>query len=211
MHAVAIATRNFTLYHDLIDALRARDLHFTSLDIGEEVPSSVGVVITGDGDDVHFPCPVVVVPAYPRATRRPIAEVEAAIDAAIGHLRGGIDRIVIGIDPGKCPGVAVLADGFPINTYHLTDMKDLRGIVRNVRRYHGGAMVARVGNGSPAERDAAIGVLLREGLEVQVVDESGSTREARDPHVNAAIRIAKYCPVIEALRPDDRSPRPEKR
>jgi len=201
MKSIALMTRDFTLYHDVIKALRARDLPFVSLDVGEDVPASVGVIITGERDEEPAGHPTVVVSPYPRDATGRIPEVESAIDAAIAHLRGGIDLIVIGLDPGKYPGVAVLADGYLLNTYHLTGTATIRSIVREIRRYHKGAVVARIGNGSPRERDRTIEILLDEGVEVQVVNERGTTKNGKDPDVRAAIHIARYCPVIEVIRP----------
>jgi hypothetical protein len=196
MKAIAIMTDDFTVYHDLIVALRARELPFVSLEPGSDVPSSVGVVIMAEGEVTVTGVPTVAVARYPRDAGAPIPEVQSAIDGAIGHLRGGIRKITIGVDPGKYPGVAVLADGYLIHTYHLTRTETLRTVVRDIRRFHKGPISARVGNGSPVERDLAISILVDEGISVQVVDEGGTTKKGVDPDVRAAIHIARYSPVI---------------
>ncbi len=201
MKAIGIMTEDFTVYHDLIAALRARELPFISLDPGSEIPISIGVVIVAEGERPVAWVPTVHVARYPRDATAPISEIQSAIDGAIGHLRGGIKNVIVGIDPGLYPGVAVLADGYLIHTYHLTRTDALRTVVRDIRRWHKGPISARIGNGSPAERDQAIDILLDEEVPVQIVDEGGTTKKGVDPDIRAAIHIARYSPVIRSVNP----------
>jgi len=201
MKAIAIMTEDFTVYHDLIAALRARELPFVSLEPGSEIPVSIGVVMVAEGERPAAGVPTMNVARYPRDAVPPISEVQSAIDGAIGHLRGGVKKVTIGIDPGLYPGVAVLADGYLIHTYHLTRTETLRGVIRDIRRWHKGPIAARIGNGSPPERDQALGILLDEEVPVQIVDEGGTTKKGGEPDVRAAIHIARYSPVIRSVSP----------
>lgn len=199
MKAIGLLTEDFTVYHDVIKALRARKIPFVSLNFGDPIPSNIGVIITTEREvgDVEFDS-VVVVHDYPKEKRGLIQEVESAIDSAIGLLHGGIRCIVIGIDPGIHPGIAILADDHLLNTYRLPDTEAISSLVRYVKRYYNGVIQARIGNGAPTERNRAVQILMDEDIQVFIVDETGtSKRDHQD--VSAAIEIARRCPVIRRV------------
>src|SRR2546428_12839241 len=47
---LGILTEDFRLYHDLVAALKARDLPFTSLSFARRIPDAVGAVLTSPAE-----------------------------------------------------------------------------------------------------------------------------------------------------------------
>src|SRR5437899_8209393 len=47
---LGILTEDFRLYHDLVAALKARDLPFTSLSFSRRVPEPVGAILTSPAE-----------------------------------------------------------------------------------------------------------------------------------------------------------------
>lgn len=198
---LAVLTSDFSLYHDLVRSLRDRGLAFTSLAFGERPDPTVGVVLTSWKDslrsDLPAEVPVVAVPVDHDGRE----DVDGAIAQALRVLEGveGYTEVVVGVDPGKRPGVALLADGRLLETaqvYRVVDAASL--VVALLRQYPHERAVVRVGHGAPPERDEIVRALwpLREdGVRIEVVDETGTTPVTGavelPPDVAAAILIAR--------------------
>src|SRR5438094_627327 len=69
---LGILTEDFRIYHDLVAALKARDLPFTSLSFARRVPDAVGAILTSPSEASRVHLRNVV----------PVADVDAAIDIA---------------------------------------------------------------------------------------------------------------------------------
>ncbi len=161
-------TEDFAAYHDLSQRLHAEDLAFESISPGTPVPDGIEVVITTaeerglDVDDR------VVVYSTPQAT----------VEETIRLMRGleDIDRLVIGIDPGERPGLAVLADGHVLSTRSTADPDRVVDEVRGLgQRYEGTEIVVRIGHGAQTMRDRIVNGVLEAGLAVELVDETSSS------------------------------------
>ncbi|HEC94737.1 MAG TPA: hypothetical protein ENI45_02085, partial [Thermoplasmatales archaeon] len=112
MKMIGVYTKNFSLYHDIIDAINDRGLEFVVLPKPDRVPSRVGVVITSSLEKGNIACKHVVAADNFRT-------VNNALDKALQILRGKerYKEIIIGVDPGEYPGVALLGDGEVIQTW----------------------------------------------------------------------------------------------
>jgi hypothetical protein len=198
---IGLLTSDFALYHDLVRALRERGVPFASLAFRETPDPGVGVVITSWRDAVGpgLPkdLPIVVVPVD-KAGRE---DVDAAIAQAQRTLEGveGYAEVIVGVDPGHRPGVALLADGRLLQATQVFRVKDVAPLVRSLfQQYPHDRGVVRVGHGAPQERDEILRTLwpLRDdGVRVEIVDETGTTPETGrtdlPPDVAAAILIAR--------------------
>lgn len=198
---IGVLTSDFALYHDLVKALRERGLAFSSLAFGETPDPSVGVLLTSWRDSVgeRLPedPPLVVVPLGPNGHE----DVEAAIAQALRVLEGvrGYAEVVVGIDPGLRPGVAVLADGRLLHTTQVFRVRDTAALARSLLdQYPHDRAAVRIGHGAPRERDKileGLWALREEGVRIEVVDETGTTPPTGavkwPPDVAAAIDIAR--------------------
>jgi hypothetical protein len=169
---IVVATADFEVYHDVVAELGDRNVAFTTTELDGDVPDETAVVITGVGEretiertlDENDVESAVVVEAEPDAPR-------AAVEAALAHLRGGGGRTVVGVDPGRKPGIAVL-DGEVVVAAFQVPAADAPGVVREAVA---GAIdpVVRVGDGARREGAAIVDALT--DVPVELVDETGTT------------------------------------
>src|SRR2546427_2010279 len=181
---LGILTEDFRLYHDLVAALKARDVPFASLSFARRIPDTVGAVLTS--------------PAEAHRIRRgrvvPVDDIDSSIGKALQLLRGKSEweELRIGVDPGREPGVAIIGDGEVIDTRIAASPEAVAVHVRQaIRTFPAQAGRVRIGHGDPTNRDRVLNPLSRDGLRVEIVDEAGTTHRTAQPDVDAAIDIAK--------------------
>jgi hypothetical protein len=199
---LAVLTSDFSLYHDLVKHLRDRKVPFASLSFGETPGPDIGVVVTSWRDvlraDLPKGLPVIGVPLDPTGRE----DIDAAIVQAQRLLEGvpGYHEVIIGVDPGKRPGFAVLGEGRLLQTaqvFHIDEAIPL--LLKLLDLYPADRYTIRLGHGSPRERDNILrGVQKadRPDVRIQLVDETGTTlppgRRKRLPSdVAAALEIAR--------------------
>jgi hypothetical protein len=211
LRRIGVLTSDFSLYHDLVSALRGAGVAFTSLAFGERPDPSVGVVLTSWRDSVgrQLPedLPVVVVPVDGTGQE----DVRAAIVQAQRVLEGvqGYTEVVVGVDPGERPGVALLADGRLLQATQVYRVGDVAPLVRSLlRQYPYERGVVRVGHQAPRERDAIVAglwPLKEEGVRIEIVNETGTTPATGSvglpPDVAAAVTIARTAGQAPARLP----------
>jgi hypothetical protein len=168
---IVVATADFEVYHDVVSELRDRGVQFTTVELGQDLPDGTAVVVTGpgEGDAVDGPH---VVEAEPDAPRR-------AVEAALAYLRGGDGRTVVGVDPGRKPGIAVLSGDRVVAAFQVP-ASDAAAVVRDEVAEDVDAVV-RVGDG--ARREGAKVVSGLSDVRVELVDETGTT-----PYLGAGAR-----------------------
>jgi hypothetical protein len=158
----------------------------------EPIPSNVGVIITTEDESrsIDFSRDRIII-----ADGRP----HAALDRACSLLYAeDFEEIIIGIDPGNYPGVAVLGNGKTISVYHVSAGEVSPLIKKVLREFDGKKILVRIGHGARLIRCRIINDMLDLGLNVEMVDETGTTpRLGRGVHgqvisdIIAAINIAK--------------------
>ena len=103
MKRLGILTSDFRIYYELIKELKKRGLEFKSLSFSEPIPMNIGVIITTEEemDKIDFPKLI--------ATTN---DIDLTIDIAQRTLKGkeAYHKMIIGIDPGKRPGIAIIGD-----------------------------------------------------------------------------------------------------
>lgn len=185
---LGVLTADFRLYHDLVSYLKERDLPFLSLSFQDAIPDEVGVVLTspGEADRVDFPLKVVC------------HEVEDAVAKALQLLRGrtAFREIVVGVDPGPRPGVAILGDGEVVDTRTAPSPESVLEVCLAARtNYECDGFTVRVGHGDRTNRNRILNVLSRHGLRAEIVDEEGTTNRFRRRddarNIEAAVGIAR--------------------
>jgi hypothetical protein len=184
---LGIMTADFRLYHDLVSHLKERDIPFVSLSFNEPVPSEIGAILTSPGEfeRVQF--------------ERKVAceDVEDAVARALQLLRGKISfkEVVVGIDPGPRPGVAILGDGEVVDTRTAPSPEAVREILLSVLgNYETEKLRVRIGHGDPTNRNRIINAISEVGIQAEIVDEKGTTRRYRRRedarNIESAIDIA---------------------
>lgn len=179
---VGILTEDFRLYHDLVAELKARDIPFVSLSFSDRVPQKVGAIITSETEasKVKFRAKVAT------------GNVEDAIARALQLLKGRSSwrEVIIGIDPGPHPGMAVIADGEVVDTRIASAPEEAADIVaREMKNFPARKYIVRVGHADRTNRNRIINALSETGYSIEIVDESGTTRRTEKPDIDAAIGI----------------------
>ncbi len=99
-------------------------------------------------------------------------------------------RIIVGVDPGPNPGLAVVGDGHVLEKMHLNDVLDVRAAVDNISSdYAPMRLTVRVGNGDIVNRNRIVNSLV-DTYEVELVDEKNTTTTITNRDVEAAKNIA---------------------
>lgn len=158
----------------------------------EPIPPNIGVIITTEKESgsIDFSRDRMIF-----ADGRP----QAAVDRAYSLLHAEeFDEIIIGIDPGKYPGVAVLGNGKTISVHHVSAGEVCPLIKRILGEFDDKNILVRIGHGARLVRSRLVNDLLDLGLHVEMVDETGTTpRLGRGVHgqvisdIIAAINIAR--------------------
>ncbi len=162
---IVVATSDFELYHGVVNELRDRGVTFTTIEVDEDLPDATAVVVTGEDDaDVFDDEPVTTIVAEPDAPRR-------AAEQALAALRGEGGRTIIGVDPGRRPGIAVCAGEMVVAGFQVPIGDAIDVIQREVA--DATDPVVRIGDGSRLESAKLVNEL--EDVRVELVDETGTT------------------------------------
>jgi len=99
-------------------------------------------------------------------------------------------KLIVGVDPGPNPGLAVVGDGHVLEKKHLNDVLDVRAAVDSIiRDYNPHRLTVRVGNGDIVNRNRIVNSLV-DTYEVELVDEKNTTTTITNRDVEAAKNIA---------------------
>lgn len=164
---IVVATEDFALYHAVVGELRDRGATFTTQEPGAELPERTEVVISAPSDRV----PDVDGCEDVEHVTTTAEDARTGVATALGVLRGGEGRLVIGVDPGERPGIAVLSGETVVAAYHVP----VADAVDAVRREVDGEPDALVRVGDGARLQGARIVNDLEDATVELVDETGTT------------------------------------
>jgi len=148
----------------------------------------VGVVITTEleSESIDFSRDLIVL-----ADGKP----QVALDKAITLLFGeDFEHIIIGIDPGKYPGMAVLGNNKTISVHHVSVGEVCPLVKRIMQDYNNKKITVRIGHGARLIRSQLINGILDLGLAVEMVDETGTT-----PHLGKGVHGQVISDIIAAI------------
>ncbi|MDP6613021.1 MAG: hypothetical protein QF673_03275, partial [Candidatus Hydrothermarchaeota archaeon] len=88
------------------------------------------------------------------------------------------EKIIIGIDPGRRPGITVLAENRAMDSFITPAPEDVKGIINKVLMVHlPGEVVVRIGSGGGVYRRRILKHLRGvQGITVEIVDEHSTSR-----------------------------------
>jgi len=195
---VAVITLDPRVYYMATKILKRHGIGFYSLLPGEEIPPEVEVVVTDSKTEVNFPKKIRI-------------EDEDFVVEVLSLLSGKrrYERIFIGVDPGKRPGLCVVGDGTVIEVHRLKSPTNVEPILELLERYPNA--VLKIGNGGGSLRLILLKELGRKlgmDLEVEMVNERETTPRlgnvegnVRDiiAAVNIALRQGKRIRIKDAL------------
>ena len=176
---IALATVSGKAYYKLANELRERGLPFLSLMPTDQVPLGIKVVITTQKERGLIAHPNTLV-------FEDEADPATVVHEAVRVVQGkrSYDKIVVGVDPGKTFGIAVLGDGNLLETVTCSSLEEtVNTIFKTLSRAPSKVNVVKVGDGAPAYTKELLRLLdetLPNETEIEVVSEVGTSRLARE-------------------------------
>lgn len=155
MKVLGVLTQNFGVYYELVKYLKEADVPFVSLAFGEPIPLNVGVVLTTMEELGRVPFPDVL-PWKGSA--------QNTVDLALEVLKGRPQyrTVVVGVDPGERPGIAVYGDGRLLRVEQVQAPElVLDEVARAIDSLSADLFIVRIGDGAGTLKDRTINELLR--------------------------------------------------
>lgn len=186
MKLLGVYTYDSELYFDLVRELRRRGVTFISIDDPKALPAEVAVVITGRGEGESLKGVEVV---------EVDEDVVEAVDAALNAIWGKREytEIIIGVDPGPRPGIAAVGDGLLLKALTLSSPGEVLSAVEGIMRtYTSRNWLLRLGDGDPVSLKRIVSSIPRGLIDMEVVDESGTTLAGpKGDHLSAMLIALK--------------------
>ena len=172
---IALVTVSGRAYYKLVNELKRKGVPFWSLKPWNSVPLDAKVVITTNEERHYVTHPNVLIFDY---ESDPEMVVNEAIRIAQGKL--SYEKVVIGVDPGKTYGVAVLGDNNVLKTTNCSSLEEtISTILEGLGRVPAAVSVVKVGNGAPSyakELPHSLDKALPEDVAIEIVSEAGTSR-----------------------------------
>jgi hypothetical protein len=172
---IAVATVSGKAYYLLVNELKKRGIEFLSLVPHETVPLDIKVVITTAAERHLVKHPKVLV--YDDESNPDTVANEAFL---IIEGKKHYETIVLGVDPGKTFGLAVLSDGNVLETITCSTVDETASMIMEVMEKQQSAnWVVKVGRGAPsitAELLPLLDKVLPSDVIIEVVNEAGTSR-----------------------------------
>lgn len=195
---IGILTEDSRLFFDLVKELRKRKLGFRSLVFGEKTPMDIGVILTSQADIGRIDFDKIVIVDD--------TDIFMGIRKAFQALSGvdPFEEIIIGVDPGKEPGIAVLCNDGLIESHKTRgQMKCAIIILHMLDSYSYTNSKLRIGHGAPQSRDEILNLVGDAFDVVEIINEFRTTKLTKNAEsdVDAAINIARSGRCIRRLAP----------
>jgi hypothetical protein len=172
---IALATVSGRAYYKLVNELKRKGLPFLSLKPWDPIPLDIKVVITTKEERHLVAHPNVLIFEYE-------SNPTSIIDEAVLGVQGkrSYEKVVVGVDPGKTYGVAVLGDDNVLETLNCSGSKEaVNVILDDLNRFPATVSVVKVGDGAPAYTKGLLPSLdetLPQETVIEVVSEAGTSR-----------------------------------
>ncbi len=193
MRVVAVVTEDFRFFYGAVKALKERGQPFISLGFGDPMPLNVELVLTTEAERKRLRGRKVIASDDP----------ERAVRSALALLQGGsFNRLVVGVDPGPRPGIAILGDGRVLLADRLLAPEEVAPAIQDfLSLVRTNELLLRVGHGDRTNRDRVINSLWDITRNIEVVDETSTTRRTGNPDADAAVSIAQSRGQLLPFRP----------
>ena len=175
---IAVATVSGKAYYKLVSELKRRSLSFLSLKPTDAVPLDVKVVITTERERRRVKHPQVLVF---EEENDPAEIVDKAIRLFQGKTSYG--EVLIGVDPGRTFGVAVIGDGRILETANRLSLKEtVDAILKALDKVPAEISRVRIGDGATVYTKELLHLLdeaLPKETAIEVVCEAGTSQPAK--------------------------------
>lgn len=186
---IAVATVSGRAYYELVSELKRKHLPFSSIKPWDPIPLDIKVVLTTKEESQKISHPQILL-------FEPGTNPESAVDKAILIVQGkqSYEHIIIGVDPGKTYGMALLGDDKVLETRTSQSLEEAVNIIVDyVKRFSAASRAVRVGDGPPEYADNLIRALngrLPEEVMIEVVSEAGTSHPMNESVNRRGLRDA---------------------
>ena len=181
MTRVGIYTHDFKFYHDVIRDLKRWNLPFFSITDLYSIPVDVNVILSSINDTFTLPGQI--------KARNSIEGIRKCLPMLLNLEE--FNKIIIGIDPGPKPGVAVMGDGVLLEAWECPVIANIReSIIRIIEDYSYRYVMIKIGNGDRPNRDLIIKHLKNLAPMIIVNEENTSTPHKIHDNALSAARIS---------------------
>jgi hypothetical protein len=185
---IALATVSGKAYYLLVRELKRRRVPFLSLQPGASIPLTVKAVITTGKERALVIHPQILV----------FDEADAAevVNEAIRAVQGkqNYEHLIIGVDPGRTIGVAVMGDGKLLEALNGSSLKEATNVILNIlNRVPAATKTVKIGDGAPTQTEELLKLLdevLPADAVIEVVCEAGTSQLAREESHRRDVRDA---------------------
>ena len=184
---IAVATVNGRAYYQLVNELQKKGLPFLSLKPWDPVPLNIKAVLTTEKESRQISHSKILL--FEQGSNP-----EAVVDDAILIIQGkdGYEKVVVGVDPGKTCGIAILGDNKILETISSSNTGDaVHVIVDSLKRFSAETKVVRIGEGPPEYTKTLLSLLnkaLPEDTLMETVSEAGTSRLTKNSVNRRVIR-----------------------
>ncbi|UCE57410.1 MAG: hypothetical protein JSW19_03355 [Candidatus Bathyarchaeota archaeon] len=186
---IALATVSGRAYYKLVNQLQRKGLPFLSLRPWDPVPLGIKVVVTTNEERHLIDHPNVLVLENG-------SDSASVVDAALLRVRGkqNYEKVVVGVDPGKTCGVAILGDASILATRGCSSLEETaKVIVEGLKRFPAAVTVVKIGDGAPAyarELTLLLDEVLPGKTVIEIVSEVGTSRFVNETTHRRGLRDA---------------------
>jgi len=181
---IAVATDNFEFYYDVVKELKQRDIPFVSISPTDPIPENIGVILTTEKEAEGIEFDKVIAASE---------DIRKGIRQALSVISGkeSFQQMIVGIDPGEKPGIALLGDGKILETVYADSPEGVREIINKyVDAYEFHEMVIRIGHGDKTNRNRTINKLTGLCARIEIVNEEDTTHGGFLPDLTSAKEIS---------------------
>lgn len=186
---IALATVSGKVYYLLVNELKRRDLPFLSLRPIDKIPLDIKVVITTEKERGLIEHSNVLV-------FKDGQDPSTVVDEAVQIVKGkrGYEKLVIGVDPGKTFGVAIIGDGNVLDTSSCSSLEEIVSfILRALDKSSASVNIVRIGDGAPdytTELIHSLDEALSKDVTMEIVSEAGTSHFVGEPAQRRGLRDA---------------------
>ena len=193
MKMVAVVTEDFRFFYGAVRSLKEKGQPFISQGFGDPLPLNVELVLTTEGERNRFHGRLVIANDDPKR----------AVKTALAVLQGGtFNRLVVGVDPGPRPGVAILGDGKVLLAETVLSPEEVCPLVEDyLSLVSTNELVLKVGHSDHTNRDRVVNSLWGITCNIEMVDETSTTKSTDRSDADAAITIARSRGQLLPFRP----------
>ncbi|MCX6651348.1 MAG: hypothetical protein NT131_06810 [Methanomassiliicoccales archaeon] len=193
MKVVAVITEDFRFFYGAVRLLKEKGHPFISMGFDDPLPLNVELVLTTEAERKRLRGKRVIASDDP----------ERAVKTALALMQGGsYNRVIVGVDPGPRPGVAFLGDGKALHSDTVLSPEEVGPAVQDfLSLISTNELLVRVGHGDRTNRDRVINSLWAITRNIEMVDETSTTRRTGSPDADAAMAISKMRGELIPFKP----------